>query len=162
MRPVKKLLRFLLLILFVSCAEKRTGELSELVKNSKEELEVIEKEQDTYEEKQFDFSGRSSQGGGIYLYTKDNVKKLIEVLLLGEHGKLWYKFYLLDDDKIYAIKTVYQYDASIYEGDVNIINQTETVYFLIRGKEYSITGGIKQSDEDIKNFYEDVLNAITP
>ena len=67
---------------------------------------------------------------------------------------------MLDDDKIYAIKTIYEYDASIYEGDVNIISQTETVYFLTEGKEYNITDGIKRSDEDIKKVYEDVLNEI--
>jgi hypothetical protein len=107
----------------------------------------------------FDFNDYSSEGGFINAYYSKEHLEYFEVYLLGERGKVLYKFEPTPEKQISVLRTEFTYDKSISEGDVKIANEKREQYLLVGTKTYQITDGKKIDIQDSR--IGEMFNAAT-
>ena len=114
----------------------------------------------TYTEVQIDFSGHSSEGGMIFADLLKGTPAILDAQILGERGKRDFKIDLRSPEQTLITDTIYEYDKSIAEGEVNIKSETQKNYILENGKLWQMESGkkIPSADNTILKIYNEVLN----
>jgi hypothetical protein len=105
-----------------------------IIENAKKTLEELVDNKENLTKQQIDYFGRSSEGGEINAYYKDNQLKYYSLHLYSERGRSEFYFMPLCD-YLYITEVQYYYEKSIYEsepiGNVKIIQKIEKKYFMI-------------------------------
>ncbi len=125
-----------------------------------EEITNAELEQYTKEEK--DFNGYSSQGGILYEY-KEKEKIVARVVYsFGEMGKVKYTFEEKPNGMVFIVESIYTYDKSIYDGDVEIVYTDTSKYVLHKGKVYHLVNKkvVEFKDTSIIDSYNIILSIL--
>lgn len=73
-----------------------------------------------YEKTEKDIFDSSSEGGTVEGFWLDNNLKMMRLHLYGEMGKIQTDYYIIDDNIIYTVITITEYDKPFYMDDVNI------------------------------------------
>ena len=130
---------FILIILspfFISCEKKM--DLDSILTKGKMNAELIKKSSKNETAREYEFYDYSSQGGVVRVVIDNNSCKWFYALLYGEIGKEKYECYPFENN-LYIVRTTYTYDKSIYDGDVNIINEDKEILVIINGVQYLVS-----------------------
>lgn len=90
-------------------------------------------ENNTYVKRKCDIFGLSSEGGNVEGYFQGNDLKRMKLLLFGELGKYECNYYIIDDDKVYIVLTIYEYDKFFNEKP-NVQKEYLEQYFIINNE----------------------------
>ncbi len=106
-----------------------------------------------FEKLEIDFNGYSSQGGVATAYYDVNTLKAIELIILGDMGKVYYDYYLIGEEVIYLHVREVLYEKNINEGEVKVVNKNENEFLLDDEMLYLLNHDEKVLNESDENIY---------
>ncbi len=106
-----------------------------------------------FEKLEIDFNGYSSQGGVATAYYDVNTLKAIELVILGDMGKVYYDYYLIGEEVIYLHVREVLYEKNINEGEVKVVNKNENEFLLDDEMLYLLNHDEKVLNESDENIY---------
>ncbi len=106
-----------------------------------------------FEKLEIDFNGYSSQGGVATAYYDVNTLKAIELVILGDMGKVYYDYYLIGEEVTYLHVREVLYEKNINEGEVKVVNKNENEFLLDDEMLYLLNHDEKVLNESDENIY---------
>ncbi len=113
-----------------------------------------------FEKLEIDFNGYSSQGGVATAYYDVNTLKAIELVILGDMGKVYYDYYLIGEEVIYLHVREVLYEKNINEGEVKVVNKNENEFLLDDEMLYLLNHDEKVLNESDENIYLTMLKEL--
>lgn len=117
-----------------------------------------------FEKVEIDFNGYSSQGGFATAYYDIDMLKVIELVILGDMGKVYYDYYLISEEETYLHVREMLYDKNVNEGEVKVVSENANEFLLDDEKLYMLNHDAKvlnESDESIYlKMFSELLDAL--
>jgi len=119
---------------------------------------------DSYVRKEINIFGMSSEGGIAESYTMDGEIKMIRLYLYGELGKSQSDYYIINENTIYEVVTITEYNKPFYM-DFEVTRIYSKDYFIINDKVMVYDDNIKdlmESEDNVSEYtaFADVMEKV--
>jgi len=109
--------------------------------------------------------GISSEGALVRGYYHHNDLKLIKVKSYGELGRVFWNFYLIDNETIFVIADEQEYSTGLAleePEDIYVKKECTKAYVILQGKEYEYDSNkmdiADESDASLKELFDEVVS----
>jgi hypothetical protein len=133
----------------------------EIVKDIREKFTTVNTNLKSYEVKEYDLSGESTEGGALTAYSVDGNIVLLRAKYFGEMGNTTEEYYFYNNELYFSYWLTENYDMPVYMADAKVISKDEDRYYFNKQKMIRWLGKDKvkkdKNSQKFKDFEKIVL-----
>jgi hypothetical protein len=130
----KTILIFFLALSIGSAIIAQSSKTETIISNIRKEFTTINAKQSSYQMKESEVEGLSTEGGKIKKYYDSTVLKKAILTLYGESGQMIVEYYFSHNQLIFAFEKNESYDRLVHQGKVKVVSTTENRFYFDKQK----------------------------